>query len=105
MVITKDVLAFSRENEETIIDQVFRCMPLFLRHVLSVTFAQISLAEIESVRDMHNDEIASDVQKATLSPSVHTICLLTLKAGFLKRLHDQYHSGRLQQRKDLLSSS
>ena len=55
------------------------------------------------MREMHNDEIASDVQKASLCLTRLVLDVdFTIRAGFLKCIHDQYNCRRPQQRKEVL---
>ena len=61
-----------------------------LCELLYLTFSQIPLAEVENVRDMNNELIASDVQKASLPLDGQGLDCpdRIFPAGFLKRFDD-----------------
>ena len=98
VVITREMMAFTRENEDTIVDKVRNASNVgqaacVLKNKSSF---QILLAEVENVRDMRSAE-NNDMQKVSSA----TFCLLFCRShlgtgGFFERLHDQHYSRRIQ---------
>ena len=68
VVITKEIVAFALENEDTMVDKVIQVFHLNSDFFLKIIRrAQIPLSEIENVRDMHSAD-SDDMQKVLNMP-------------------------------------